>query len=224
MEVILPVASWAYASGQREPCLDGHLVGSYCQELPRGADAVGPGNPGWSPARRTDGSGRRTAGRWVAPPAVAAVRSSGLRVVGRDSSRARLGKAVGVPRGADDPQGPNRPGAGGFASRPPGRGPWGLSLSEFGSSSPGARARIGHLPRRDPPSSIRRAGPHRPPLVLVRADPPVRTLGRRLAVGRCPSHGRFGACRRPSWFCRAVRRALAGRLLARVPAVTAQRP
>ena len=119
------------------------------------------------PARRADGSGRRTAGRWVAPPAVAAVRFT--RPSGRRTrlSRARLGKAVGVPRGADDPQGPNRPGAGGFARRPPGRGSWGLSLLKFGPSSPGARARIGHLPRRDPPSSILwvPAGPqsaHRP--------------------------------------------------------------
>jgi hypothetical protein len=47
---------------------------------------------------------------------------------------------VGVPRGADDPQGPNRPGAGGFARRPPGRGSWGLSLLKFGPSSPGAHA------------------------------------------------------------------------------------
>jgi hypothetical protein len=93
-----------------------------------------------APARRADGSGRRTAGRWVAPPTVATVRFSGLRVVGRELSRARLGKAVGVPRGADDPQGPNRPGAGGFARRPPGRGSWGLSLLKFGPSSPGAHA------------------------------------------------------------------------------------
>jgi hypothetical protein len=92
------------------------------------------------PARRADGSGRRTAGRWVAPPAVAAVRFK--RPSGRRTrlSRARLGKAVGVPRGADDPQGPNRPGAGGFARRPPGRGSWGLSLLKFGPSSPGAHA------------------------------------------------------------------------------------
>src|SRR5215216_6644571 len=92
------------------------------------------------PARRADGSGRRTAGRWVAPPAVAAVRFK--RPSGRRTrlSRARLGKATGVPRGADDPQGPNRPGAGGFARRPPGRGSWGLSLLKFGPSSPGAHA------------------------------------------------------------------------------------
>src|SRR5829696_1438020 len=93
-----------------------------------------------APARRADGSGRRTAGRWVAPPAVATVRF--MRPSGRRTrlSRARLGKAVGVPRGADDPQGPNRPGAGGFARRPPGRGSWGLSLLKFGPSSPGAHA------------------------------------------------------------------------------------
>src|SRR6266511_3336181 len=58
------------------------------------------------PARRADGPGRRTAGRWAAPPAVAAVRFK--RPSGRRTrlSRARLGKAVGVPRGADDPRGP----------------------------------------------------------------------------------------------------------------------
>jgi len=84
------------------------------------------------PARRADGSGRRTAGRWVAPPAVAAVRFK--RPSGRRTrlSRARLGKAARVPRGADDPQGPHRPGAGGFARRPPGRGSWGLSFSSSG--------------------------------------------------------------------------------------------
>ena len=138
------------------------------------------------PARRADGSGRRTAGRWVAPPAVAAVRFK--RPSGRRTrlSRARLGKATGVPRGADDPQGPNRPGAGGFARRPPGRGSWGLSFSEFGPSSPGAHARIGHPPRRDPPTSIRRTGPRRSPLVLIRADPCVRTVGSRLGSQSLP--------------------------------------
>jgi hypothetical protein len=40
--------------------------------------------------------------------------------------------AARVPWGADDPQGPNRPGAGGFARRPPGRGSWGLSFSSSG--------------------------------------------------------------------------------------------
>jgi hypothetical protein len=43
-------------------------------------------------------------------------------------SRSRLGKATGVPRGIDDPQGPNRPGAGGLARRSTGRGSWGLSF------------------------------------------------------------------------------------------------
>jgi hypothetical protein len=155
------------------------------------------------PARRTDGSGRRTAGRWVAPPAVAAVRFK--RPSGRRTrlSRARLGKATGVPRGTDDPQGPNRPGAGGFARRPPGPGSWGLSFSEFRPSSPGARARIGHLPRRDPPSSIRRTDPCRPPLLLVLPTHLFASLAVDLAVSRCPSHGRFRSCLRPPRFCRA---------------------
>jgi hypothetical protein len=121
IRVILPTTSWAYASDQPNRLLDGHLVGSYRRELPRGADAVGPGNPDWSPARRTDGSGRRTAGRWVAPPAVAAVRFK--RPSGRRTrlSRARLGKATGVPRGADDPQGPiGREQAGSPAGHPDG--------------------------------------------------------------------------------------------------------
>jgi hypothetical protein len=76
-------------------------------------------------------------------------------------------------------------------------GPWGLSFSEFRPSSPGTRARIGHRPRRDPPSSIRRPGPHRPPLVLVRADPPVRTLGRRLGSQSLPAARQVRGCRRP---------------------------
>jgi hypothetical protein len=73
------------------------------------------------PARRADGSGRRTAGRWVAPPAVAAVRFK--RPSGRRTrlSRARLGKAARVPRGADDPQGPiGREQAGSPAGQPDG--------------------------------------------------------------------------------------------------------
>jgi hypothetical protein len=130
------------------------------------------------PARRADGSGRRTAGRWVAPPAVAAVRFSGLRVVGRELSRARLGKAVGVPRGADDPQGPNRPGAGGFARPSPGRGSWGLSFSGSGhphrAPTPGSATDQGET--RSAASAV--PGPHRLPLVLVRADPPVRTVNK----------------------------------------------
>jgi hypothetical protein len=124
------------------------------------------------PARRTDGSGRRTAGRWVAQPAVTAVRFK--RPSGRRTrlSRARLGKATGVPRGADDPQGPNRPGAGGFARRPPGRGSWGLSFSSSGhphrAPTPGSA-----FPRRCMRSVLRR--PSR------RCRP-----GRRLVVQRRP--------------------------------------
>jgi hypothetical protein len=138
----------------------------------------------------------------VAPPAVAAVRSSGLRVVGRDS----LERDSGRPReflGALMTPGPNRPGAGGLARRPPGRGSWGLSFSEFRPSSPGARARIGHLPRRNPPSSIRRTGPCRPPLVLVRADPPIRTVDSRLSGQSLLVARQVRACRRPPRLCRA---------------------
>src|SRR5215216_411148 len=94
------------------------------------------------PARRADGSGRRTAGRWVAPPAVAAVRFK--RPSGRRTrlSRARLGKATGVPRGADDPQGPiGREQAGSPAGHPDGA--LGVVLLKFGPSSPGVHARIG---------------------------------------------------------------------------------
>jgi hypothetical protein len=121
----------------------------------RGADALDREIRVGAPARRADGSGRRTAGRWVAPPTVATVRFSGLRVVGRELSRARLGKAVGVPRGADDPQGPNRPGAGGFARPSPGRGSWGLSFSGSGhphrAPTPGSA-----FPRRCMRSVLRR--------------------------------------------------------------------
>src|SRR5215207_7497242 len=88
--VALTVASWA-------------PIAESCPEGPTRLDReirVGV------PARRADGSGRRTAGRWVAPPAVAAVRFK--RPSGRRTRlwRARLGKAVGVPRCADDPRGP----------------------------------------------------------------------------------------------------------------------
>jgi hypothetical protein len=63
MEVILPVLSRTYASGQRKRRLDGHLVRSYWKKLPRGADAVGPGNPGWSSCRKDRRV--RTANRWA---------------------------------------------------------------------------------------------------------------------------------------------------------------
>jgi hypothetical protein len=104
-----------------------------------------------APARRADGPGRRTAGRWVCATPVAVVRFT--RPSGRRTrlSRARLGKAKGVPRGTDDPQGPNRPGAGGFARRSTGRGSWGLSFSSSSHPHGCARARISHRPRRYPP-------------------------------------------------------------------------
>jgi hypothetical protein len=126
------------------------------------------------PARRADGSGRRTAGRWVAPPAVAAVRFK--RPSGRRTrlSRARLGTAVGVPRGADDPQGPNRPGAGGFARRPPGRGSWGSSFSSSGHPhrAPAPGSATYHGGTRPAASAV--PGPRRPPLVLIRPTCPHR--------------------------------------------------
>jgi len=104
------------------------------------------------PARRADGSGRRTAGRWVAPSAVAAVRFKRPSGRGTRLSRARLGKATGVPRGADDPQGPiGREQAGSPVRHPDG------ALGGCPSQSSGhphrAPARIGHLPRWDPPAA-----------------------------------------------------------------------
>jgi hypothetical protein len=85
---------------------------------------------------------------------------------------------VGVPRGADDPQGPNRPGAGGFARPSPGRGSWGLSFSGSGhphrAPTPGSATDQGET--RSAASAV--PGPHRLPLVLVRADPPVRTVNK----------------------------------------------
>jgi hypothetical protein len=145
--------------------------------LPRGADAVGPGNPGWSSCQK--GRRVRTANRWAVGSATrrAAVRFK--RPSGRRTrlSRARLGTAAGVPRGADDPQGPiGREQAGSPAGHPDGF--LGVVLLKFGPSS---RPRQDRPPTKaDLPSSIRRTGPHRSPLVLVRADPRVRTVGSRL--------------------------------------------
>src|SRR5215211_8491518 len=94
------------------------------------------------PARRADGSGRRTAGRWVAPPAVAAVRFSGLRVVGRDS----LERDSGRPReflGAL--MTPGAQSAGSRRVRPSATrtGFLGVVVLKFGPSSPGVHARVG---------------------------------------------------------------------------------
>jgi hypothetical protein len=123
----------------------------------------------------------------MAPSAVVAVRFK--RPSGRRTrlSRARLGKAVGVPRGADDPR------------RPPGRGSWGLSFSssghprvvllKFGPSSPGARARIGHLPKVVPAQQHRRAVPAHTHPTHVSAPSVVN-----LAVSGCASHGSFRPC------------------------------
>jgi hypothetical protein len=110
---------------------------------------------------------------------------------------------VGVPRGADDPQGPNRPGAGGSARPSPGRGSWGLSFSGSGhphrAPAPGSAIFQGGTRQQHPPSrfptghrSSSSAPTHLSALLAVE-----------LAVGRCPPHGRFGACRGPSRFCRA---------------------
>jgi hypothetical protein len=121
MEVIQPVMSWTYASGQRKRRLDSHPVNSYCRKLPRGADAVGPGNPGWSSCQK--GRRVRTANRWAVGGATRRCGGEVQRPSGRRTrlSRARLGKVVGVPRGADDPQGPiGREQAGSPAGHPDG--------------------------------------------------------------------------------------------------------
>jgi hypothetical protein len=49
---------------------------------------------------------------------------------------------------------------------------------EFGPASPGRPRQDRPLTRAGPASSIRRPGPCRPPLVLVRTDPPVRTVNK----------------------------------------------
>jgi hypothetical protein len=130
--------------GSRNVALTGTPWAPIVKSCPEGPTRLDRETRVGVPARRADGSGRRTARRWVAQPAVAAVRFK--RPSGRRTrlSRARLGKATGVPRGTDDPQGPNRPGAGGLARRPPGRGSWGLSFSSL--------AILTGRPRQDRPS------------------------------------------------------------------------
>src|SRR4029453_736706 len=108
------------------------------------------------PARRADGSGRRTAGRWVAPPAVAAVRFSGLGVVGRDSLERDSGRPREFLGALMTPRGPIA-GTGGFARRQP-DGFLGVVLT-------GALARIGHLPRAIP---VPAASAYRSPQVTAR--------------------------------------------------------
>src|SRR5215217_6723283 len=127
------------------------------------------------PARRADGSGRRTAGRWVAPPTVAAVRFSGLRVVGRDSLERDSGRPWEFLGALMTPRSPiGREQAGPPAGHPDGA-LGGCPFSEFGPSSPAPV-----------PGSATDHGGTRP-----------------AAVSCCPSHGRFRSCRRPPRFCRA---------------------
>ena len=154
MEVILPVLSCTYAAGQRERCLDGLLVGSQCRKLPRGADAVGPGNPGWSSCQK--GRRVRTANRWAVGGATRRVAVRFKRPSGRRTrlSRARLGKAAGVPRGADDPRGQS---PGSRRVRPPAT-RTGFLGSSFSSSGHPHRASMpgSAFPRRCTRSVLRR--------------------------------------------------------------------
>jgi hypothetical protein len=125
-----------------------------------------------APARRTDGSGRRTAGRWVCATPVPAVRSSGLRAAGRDSRKRGSGRPrefLGAPM---TPRGPiGREQAGSPAGQPDGA----LGGRHFSSSGhPHGRPRQDRPPTKAvPASSIRRTAPayrpRRSPLVLVRA-------------------------------------------------------
>ena len=108
---------------------------------------------------------------------------------------------MGVPRGADDPQGP----IGREQAGPPARHPDGAlgGCPSHSSGHPHRAPAPGSAPTKaDPPSSRRRPGPCGPPLVLVRADPPVRTLGRRLGSQSLPAARQVRGCRRPPRFCR----------------------
>jgi hypothetical protein len=154
------------------------------------------------PARRADGSGRRTAGRWVAPPAVAAVRfkrpsGRGTRPLERDSGRPWefLG-ALMTPRG---PIG--REQAGPPAGRPDGA---------LGGCRSQVRAILTGRPRQDrPPTTAGPAQQHPPyrvPAGHRSSSSEPTQLSALLAVDlavSCPSHGRFRSCRRPPRFCRA---------------------
>jgi hypothetical protein len=177
-----------------------------------------------APARRTDGSGRRTAGRWVAPPAVATVRFSGLRVVGRDSLERDSGRPREFLGALMTPRGPiGREQAGPPARHPDGalggcpsqssdhphRAPGPGSATDHGGTRPAASA----VPVPAAPRSSSSEPTHLSSLLAVD-----------LAVGRCPAHGRFRSCRRPPRFGRAGTARAAGGLLARVPALPAPRP
>jgi hypothetical protein len=101
-----------------------------------------------------------------AQPAVAAVRFSGLRVVGRDSLERDSGRPWEFLGALMTPRGPiGREQAGSPAGHPDGV--LGGRPSQVRAILTGRPRRIGHLPRRDPPSSILwvPAGPqsaHRP--------------------------------------------------------------
>jgi hypothetical protein len=137
------------------------------------------------PARRTDGSGRRTAGRWVAPPAVAAVRFSGLRVVGRDSLERDSGRSWEFLGALMTPRGPS---AGSRRVRPPA-----TRTGSLGVVLLRVQAVLTGRPGQDrPPPTAGPAQQHPPcrsPQATARprrADPPVRTLGRRLGSRSLP--------------------------------------
>jgi hypothetical protein len=110
---------------------------------------------------------------------------------------------VGVPRGADDPQGPiGREQAGSPAGHPDG------ALGGCPSQS------SGHPQRAAGPGSAIFQGGTRPAASAVPVpeghrsslSEPTRLsalLAVDLAVSRCPSHGRFRSCLRPPQFCRA---------------------
>jgi hypothetical protein len=176
------------------------------------------------PARRTDGSGRRTAGRWVAPPAVAAVRSSGLRVVGRDSLERDSGRSWEFLGALMTPRGPS---AGSRRVRPPATrtGLLGVVLLRVQAVLTGRPGQDRPPPKAEPAQQHPPYQFHRPPLVLVRADPPLRTIDSRLSGQSLPIARQVsGPVVAHHASVAPVRRELAGRLLARVPAVTAQRP
>jgi hypothetical protein len=174
------------------------------------------------PARRTDGSGRRTAGRWVAPPAVAAVRFSGLRVVGRDSLERDSGRPREFLGALMTPRGPS---AGSRQARPlvTRTGLLGVVLLRVQPSSPG-RLRQDRPPTKAEPAqhpaywSLQATARSRPTRSTCphRWQSTCQSVGARRTAGSGPVFAHHDSV--PP-----VRRELAGSLLARVPAVTAQR-
>jgi hypothetical protein len=176
------------------------------------------------PARRADGPGRRTAGRWVAPPAVATVRFSGLRVVGRDSLERDSGKPWEFLGALMTPRGPiGREQAGSPASHPDG------ALGGCPSQS------SGHPQRAPGPGSATCQGGTRPAASAVPVPEGHRSslsepthlsalLAVDLPVSRCRRTAGSGPVFAHHSSAAPARRELAGRLLARVPAIPIQRP